>query len=59
MGKWLSLHAVGKMFLIFLCPHVTVEDMERNDGSAERPYFMSQNLLSLLKKSNEESKSVD
>lgn len=39
--------------------HVTVEDLERNDGSAERPYFMSQNLLSLLKKSNEEPKSVD
>ena len=53
------MHVVGKLFLIFLCPHVTVEDMERNDGSAERPYFMSQNLLSLLKKSNEEPKSVD
>lgn len=47
-----------------VCPstpsvHVTVEDLERNDGSAERPYFMSQNLLSLLKKSNEVAKSVD
>lgn len=39
--------------------HVTVEDLERNDGSAERPYFMSQNLLTLLKKSNEMPKSVD
>lgn len=38
---------------------VTVEDLERNDGSAERPYFMSQNLLSLLNKSNEKPKSVD
>jgi len=39
--------------------HVTVEDLERNDGSAEKPYFMSQNLLSILNKSNEEVKSVD
>uniref|UniRef100_A0A8C2WL24 Choline transporter-like protein n=1 Tax=Cyclopterus lumpus TaxID=8103 RepID=A0A8C2WL24_CYCLU len=44
---------VDTLFLCFL------EDLERNDGSAERPYFMSQNLLSLLKKSNEEAKTVD
>ncbi len=43
----------------FVSAHVTVEDLERNDGSAERPYYMSQNLLTLLKKSNEEPKSVD
>lgn len=29
-----------------------VEDLERNDGSAEKPYFMSQDLRKLLKKTN-------
>lgn len=29
-----------------------VEDLERNDGSAERPYFMSSNLKKLLNKTN-------
>ncbi|KAJ8415983.1 hypothetical protein AAFF_G00380050 [Aldrovandia affinis] len=35
-----------------------VEDLERNDGSAERPYYMSQDLLSVLKKKNVE-KSIE
>lgn len=30
----------------------TVEDLERNDGSAERPYFMSSTLKKLLNKTN-------
>lgn len=29
-----------------------VEDLERNDGSAEKPYFMSPDLKKLLKKKN-------
>lgn len=29
-----------------------VEDLERNDGSAEKPYFMSPDLKKLLKKTN-------
>jgi len=33
-------------------PLSTVEDLERNDGSAERPYFMSPNLKRLLNKTN-------
>lgn len=32
---------------IFLC---FIEDSERNDGSAERPYFMSNKLKQLLQK---------
>lgn len=37
-----------------LCPSVivTVEDLERNDGSPEKPYFMSKNLMKILNKSN-------
>lgn len=40
------LVAVGNLFLF------AVEDLERNDGSAEKPYFMSSNLKKLLKKTN-------
>jgi hypothetical protein len=29
-----------------------VEDSERNDGSAEKPYFMSRNLMNILSKKN-------
>lgn len=42
----LSSHPRGRGFLF------AVEDLERNDGSAEKPYFMSQNLRKLLKKTN-------
>ncbi|CAH8441889.1 unnamed protein product [Schistosoma turkestanicum] len=34
---------------IFLC---FLEDVEKNDGSAERPYYMSKNLMSILGKRN-------
>ncbi|KAK0130733.1 Choline transporter-like protein 2 [Merluccius polli] len=42
------------------CPvkYKAVEDLERNDGTAERPYLMSENLLSILNKSNEGAKTV-
>jgi choline transporter-like protein 2/4/5 len=29
-----------------------VEDLERNDGSAEKPYFMSKGLMKILSKKN-------
>lgn len=29
-----------------------MEDSERNDGSAEKPYYMSKNLMSILGKKN-------
>lgn len=38
--------AVDTLFLCFL------EDVERNDGSEEKPYFMSKNLMKILKKKN-------
>ncbi|XP_067354710.1 choline transporter-like protein 2 isoform X3 [Channa argus] len=61
VGSYLIAHGFFSVYgmcvdTLFLC---FLEDLERNDGSAERPYFMSQNLLSLLKKSNEVAKSVD
>ncbi|XP_025113577.1 LOW QUALITY PROTEIN: choline transporter-like protein 4 [Pomacea canaliculata] len=38
--------AVDTLFLCFL------EDLERNDGSVEKPYFMSKGLMSILGKKN-------
>ncbi|XP_063592712.1 choline transporter-like protein 4 [Penaeus indicus] len=38
--------AVDTLFLSFL------EDCERNDGSAEKPYFMSKDLMRILEKKN-------
>ncbi|XP_022835299.1 CTL-like protein 2 isoform X3 [Spodoptera litura] len=40
--------AVDTLFLCFL------EDCERNDGSPEKPYFMSKNLMKILGKRNKE-----
>lgn len=31
----------------------TVEDLERNDGTVDRPYFMPERLMATLKKSNQ------
>lgn len=31
---------------------ITVEDCERNDGSPDKPYFMSKNLMKILGKRN-------
>ncbi|KAL8625996.1 hypothetical protein ACOMHN_012588 [Nucella lapillus] len=38
--------AVDTLFLCFL------EDLERNDGSAEKPYFMSKDMMKILHKKN-------
>ncbi|KAK7480286.1 hypothetical protein BaRGS_00028454 [Batillaria attramentaria] len=40
---------VDTLFLCFL------EDLERNDGSPEKPYYMSKGLQSLLRKGNREA----
>jgi hypothetical protein len=39
----------GKIFSI---GHFTVEDLEMNDGTAEKPYFMSKGLMNILGKKN-------
>lgn len=33
---------------------VLVEDCERNDGSSNKPYFMSKNLMGILGKKNKD-----
>jgi choline transporter-like protein 2/4/5 len=30
-----------------------VEDLERNDGSAEKPYYMSKTLMKIMNKKND------
>ncbi|XP_076862368.1 choline transporter-like protein 4 isoform X2 [Brachyhypopomus gauderio] len=41
---------VDTLFLCFL------EDLERNDGSAEKPYYMSKSLMKILNKKNKQPK---
>jgi solute carrier family 44 (choline transporter-like protein), member 2/4/5 len=35
-----------------------VEDLERNDGSPEKPYYMNKELLRILGKKNEKYKEI-
>ncbi|NXA57807.1 CTL2 protein, partial [Mohoua ochrocephala] len=54
VGSYLIAHGFFSVYgmcvdTLFLC---FLEDLERNDGSAEKPYFMSQDLRKLLKKTN-------
>ncbi|KAF4522673.1 hypothetical protein B566_EDAN010454 [Ephemera danica] len=39
-------------FMLLMRNVVRVVDCERNDGSAEKPYFMSSKLMKILKKKN-------
>ncbi|XP_063039558.1 choline transporter-like protein 2 isoform X2 [Engraulis encrasicolus] len=54
VGSYLIAHGFFSVYAmcvdtLFLC---FLEDLERNDGSAERPYLMPDNLLKILKKKN-------
>ncbi|XP_033927797.1 choline transporter-like protein 2 isoform X2 [Melopsittacus undulatus] len=54
VGSYLIAHGFFSVYgmcvdTLFLC---FLEDLERNDGSAEKPYFMSPDLKKLLKKRN-------
>ena len=42
--------AVDTIFMCFL------EDLERNDGTPQKPYFMSKSLMKLLGKKNRKQK---
>lgn len=46
VGESVSVPHNHSMFLL------VVEDLERNDGSAEKPYFMSKDLRKILGKKN-------
>lgn len=54
MAMLLLLHLC---FDIYPVPFfLLVEDLERNDGSAEKPYYMSQSLMKIMNKRNAETK---
>jgi len=36
-----------------------VDDLERNDGSVDKPYFMNKELLQILGKRNEKYKEIE
>ncbi|XP_062414500.1 choline transporter-like protein 4 [Pungitius pungitius] len=59
-GSYLIAHGFFSVYnmcvdTLFLC---FLEDLERNDGSMEKPYFMSKNLMKILNKSNKAPKKV-
>jgi len=45
-----------KEWIVLTNSFFPVEDLERNDGSAEKPYYMSESLQKLLNKQNRGSK---
>ncbi|XP_078285763.1 choline transporter-like protein 2 isoform X3 [Rhinoraja longicauda] len=54
VGSYLVAHGFFSVYAmcvdtLFLC---FLEDLERNDGSSEKPYFMPKNLMELLQKKN-------
>lgn len=58
IGSYLISHGFFSVYsmcvdTLFLC---FLEDLERNDGSLQKPYFMSKNLMKILNKSNEADK---
>ncbi|XP_061838604.1 choline transporter-like protein 4 [Nerophis lumbriciformis] len=57
-GSYLIAHGFFSVYnmcvdTLFLC---FLEDLERNDGSLQKPYFMSKNLMKILNKSNKTPK---
>ncbi|XP_071356487.1 choline transporter-like protein 4 [Trachinotus anak] len=57
-GSYLIAHGFFSVYnmcvdTLFLC---FLEDLERNDGSLQKPYFMSKNLMKILNKSNKGQK---
>ncbi|GAB5575189.1 choline transporter-like protein 5 isoform X5 [Prionailurus iriomotensis] len=58
IGSYLVAHGFFSVYAmcvdtIFIC---FLEDMERNDGSTERPYYMSQSLLKILNEPSMQTK---
>lgn len=52
-----SVRCVLVLLLLFLCGDlVSGEDLERNDGSSSRPYYMSPGLHKILRKGEEGAK---
>lgn len=41
-----------ELFILFDLTFYAVEDLERNDGSPEKPYYMNKELMNILGKKN-------
>lgn len=54
-----GFHRNSRCVLIESCFCATVEDLERNDGSEQKPYFMSKGLMKVLGKKNKKPKDKD
>uniref|UniRef100_A0A8C1D6G7 Choline transporter-like protein n=1 Tax=Cyprinus carpio carpio TaxID=630221 RepID=A0A8C1D6G7_CYPCA len=59
-GAYLIAHGFFSVYnmgvdTLFLC---FLEDLERNDGSPQKPYFMSKNLMKILNKKNKPAKTA-
>ncbi|XP_056598029.1 choline transporter-like protein 4 isoform X2 [Triplophysa dalaica] len=57
-GAYLIAHGFFSVYnmgvdTLFLC---FLEDLERNDGSPEKPYYMSKNMMKILNKKNKQPK---
>lgn len=51
-GKTVRYSVKNKDLQLILLNFFSVEDLERNDGSAERPYLMPESLRKVLNKKN-------
>lgn len=49
---FIAQHFSFNMPVDFLSPFLTVEDLERHDGTMQKPYYMSKNLMTILNKKN-------
>ncbi|NP_001086000.1 choline transporter-like protein 4 [Xenopus laevis] len=61
LGSYMIAHGFFSVYnmcvdTLFLC---FLEDLERNDGSQEKPYYMSKSLMSILNKKNRPPKSEE
>ncbi|XP_054996377.1 choline transporter-like protein 5 isoform X2 [Sorex araneus] len=58
IGSYLIAHGFFSVYImcietIFIC---FLEDLEKNDGTAERPYYTNQSLMKILKEGSEQNK---
>ncbi|GCC33672.1 hypothetical protein chiPu_0012142, partial [Chiloscyllium punctatum] len=61
VGSYMIAHGFFSVYnmcvdTLFLC---FLEDLERNDGSAEKPYYMPSSLMKILNKKNKPVKSKE
>ncbi|KAJ8300612.1 hypothetical protein KUTeg_022131 [Tegillarca granosa] len=58
-GKISFVQEYNPRLNFYVVPIVVMEDLERNDGSAAKPYFMSKELMKILGKKNKPKKTEE